>query len=228
MAKKDFQVSRDAWATAFDMADAGEGNVEILRANTLIGRGATFLGSRKDLDAIAALEAFNQALARLAPLTPERDDDNTTPVQILYAQALAWSSAARALIRSQPPQHTTGSHLDAKDKGPPSSPLNTGRPQLGGKPPLCPVRFKTMPRIFYPTFAENSSGVGAVVMRLKVDAAGTVLSRNVVASIPTPEFGESVRAAEGLWVVEPAEGAPAGCRLESADLLMPVHFVISQ
>lgn len=150
----------------------------------------------------------------LAPIAPERDDDKMTSGALLYAQAFAWRAATSGLISSNGGK-------------PPDLPKEARRQELPGKPMLCEMRVKGSLDIKFPAAALAQGAVGAVVFRVSMAPDGSTRKFLLLASIPTPDFGDAVTKAMNTKKGPPFERNPqavAGCRMDSTDRLVPVIF----
>jgi hypothetical protein len=205
--RKDWTASAEAYGSAFDYAEWSAGDVEMNRGTALIGRGVAFAAQHKDPQ---AFEALAQAVNRLAPLAPERADDETTAGELYYANALAWWSAISSRMSSE---------KQVRD----STSVRARRPLLN-KGPLCTLSWSIDPPIRYPAGQANTYGVGGAVIKISVDAAGNVVGHRVLAAVPTKEFGAALENPRAKWTVKPAKNAPLGCRLESKGHLVQVHY----
>ena len=74
----------------------------------------------------------------------------------------------------------------------------------------------------YPT----TSQVAAVMVFLRVNAQGEIVSHRIVARAGSEQFAEAVDRVVGRWrIVRREEGSAPNCRMESS-LLAPVNFTL--
>jgi hypothetical protein len=214
----DYDSARSAWSTAARLAHATD-DPELSRARALTGEGASiFLASFARAvpgptgqirvlsrpDAQAASDAFATAQRLLLPIAfADASGGTLTTGQLAYAQAMAWQSALLAKVESDgeaPPQPPTfGRDMPTFDND-----------------DWCSVRTIRRAEVEYPPEALNRYGVGAVVLHMGLDAAGTVTSRTIAASIPPGVLADAVEKAADEWHVEKNPSSPAGCRMPSS------------
>jgi tetratricopeptide (TPR) repeat protein len=207
--RRNYRTAKVAWESVFRHAPGGPYALPLSRAEALIGRGIALMGLREDAEAYGL---FVQAGTLVAPLAPEREDDNLTVGEQFYARALVWSTAAAARMRSE--------HSRAAPGG-----VCPDRPSLPDRPPLCPVRVNVRPLPNYPREAVDNYSIGAVIVRMSVSAAGEVRSHRVIAAVPSDDFADAVNSQRLTWTVTRDPDAPAGCRMETTGRLVPVKFV---
>lgn len=207
--KREWAVAQSAWEGAFDHAEGSGREVEPTRAEALTNMGIALMGQHKQLE---AFELFNQAIARVGPLAPEREDDQIMLAEVLYARSLAWSVTARAVIQSE------------RKLGPPLPPSGE-RPMLPNKPRMCSFRLRISTAD--PKSVDNFN-LGAAVVRLSIDSSGKVRSSRVLASAPTSDFGEVITKTKSKWSVEKRPESVAGCRMETSDLLITYYYVMGR
>lgn len=206
MRERDWSASQEYWESAFTWSDHAPQDIEVARSEALLGRGMSFVARNRDRE---AHEAFVQAVSRLTPLSPERDDDVVTVGDMLYARARGWLAAVRARMNDEAPDY----HLP-------------GRQSLPDRPPICPANLRANPMPRYPSNALWGFNVGAVIVRVSTDSEGRVLQTRVLASIPSENFGESLEDERLVWTLTRSPDAPAGCRMESKSMLVPIRFII--
>ena len=217
----EYDIAREAWAAAARLAGASPDDPRIARGLARTGEGAAIfmqaiIDARRDMVTAAlgtvidvpaarsASAAFAESLDLLQPSAESADQDALTLAQRGYAEALAWDGAVRAKMQSQ------GEDLPRAD-----------RRSADGR---CSFRLVPDPAPDYPHDALLGSGFGAVVMRVRTDARGAIVHRQVAAAIPTGSFSDAVEAVSGKWRVEVEPGAAPGCRRDGTQYT-PILFV---
>ena len=216
-----YETARSAWATSARLAAGSPNDPAVARGLAHTGEGAAIFmqavkqGERRPnragvpitvIDASAVRDAnaaFTEALDLLQPAVDEEADGGDESALTLapgaYAQALAWQGALRAKLQSQ------GDDLPRAEYRGRTAPGATAR---------CAVRLVAEPAPTYPSDALLASGFGAVVMRIRTDAQGAVVERQIAAAIPQGSFSEAVAAVADEWRVEVAADLAPGCRLD--------------
>ncbi len=223
-----YRHSVDAWTVAIDMTTQGDRNGAVARGNALIGRGTARLfadnmgfstgstGSNivQSPEGLAELD-YAEALRTLRPLliTAAGGDTRLTEAQQLYANALAWSTALRAKLRS----------LGWEDP----APLQGGGGFVIGTSslaPLCPLTLDA-PEPAYPGSAISEFGAGAVVVRIVTDDRGEIVERGVIATAGGVGFRNSVERVLPRWRYELAEGAMQPCSGASVRFIPYLFYI---
>jgi hypothetical protein len=159
-------------------------------------------------DARAADAALSQSLRLLQGRASEAAaETGLTPIQLTYAETLAWQSALHARMQRMGEPSPSPSVVDDG-----SCALRVDR---GGA------------QIRYPPEALDRFGVGAVVVHFDVDASGAAMSRAIGAAIPSGALGDGVAAAMGDWRTDKDPNAAPGCRMPSS-FFYPVRFVLTE
>jgi hypothetical protein len=196
-----------AWRSALNHAGP-EADAAIPRSDDLVQEGIALVGGHKDREAV---KAFDQALAILGPLAPEaREWGPVSPAEIRYAAALSWRAAVSSRLFQE--------NHDLVEAVP-------GRPLLPG--PRCAVAFSYSGALEYPTLPSSMSygpGFGAGVVRFQVDRDGKITKVEALAAIPRPEFLDALSKPGIKWSLTRDKSSSPGCRMESNDILIAVHF----
>jgi len=141
-----------------------------------------------------------------------------TPLETRYAEIRAWRMAVGA---RHDVEGLTPALLDENRS-------KAERPQLPGKPPLCPGKVEPNGALEFPlpAISRNSYdlAVGAGMVRLQIDQNGAVTNSVVLAAVPRPEFLRALAAPGVKWSFVPDQPTPAGCRLASNDFVLGVVF----
>jgi hypothetical protein len=225
-----YDIAREGWAAASRLADGATADPTFARARALTGVGAAIvlegidrslpIGSRAPRfateKATAADDAFTQAQRLLYPSAYPDDATKITAGQIAYAQAMAWQGALRAKLATQ----------DLELRMPQRDPeLDASPAPPGDRRPACDVRTIAEPKPEYPRQVLTRYGVGAVVLLMNLDATGNILSRYVVAAVPSGPLAEAVGAVADRWRVELTKASTPDCRMPRARYVQ-VQFVI--
>lgn len=225
-----YDVAQEAWATAAEYSEGSLVSPHYARAGARIGEGSAILmqaltqGGRRGLRreiAVDAHAAFHEAkrLVHSDAMIDVSSGEVTLPQQI-YAQAMVWDSALMAKVVSDgqtEPREPDEAQGDADGATEVGTPIDDR--------PRCMVR-STPPRIRYPQEALSRSQVGAVVVRLRIDEAGTVVDREVVARAGAEAFTQAIDAA-GDWRVARRDDSADGCRM-AMSVMIPVRFAFAR
>ena len=161
-------------------ARAREGVAIVMAASRRLEFADAALNTRRGAD-MGAHAAFTDAVQALEPLALQQTASDLTLAERTYAEALAWREALRARMRLE------GDQLPAL----PAS-ANTA----------CAARIR--PVAFAP---RDRSEPGAVVYRVRLNAAGAVVDQRVAAAVPADLNGSAVAD----WRVERAAGGATTC-----------------
>jgi hypothetical protein len=218
IAGNDYGAARIAWGTAARLAHT-TGDAEFARARALSSEGVAIALAGMDgteasafslADARAADAAFSQALQLLRERASEAAPaTGLTPIQLTYAETLAWQSAVQAKIQRM-------------DGPGPSSSITFNDP---GR---CALRVdRGDAQVRYPPEVLDRFGVGVVVVHFGVDASGATTSRAIGAAIPPGALGDGVAAVMGDWRTEKDPSSAPSCRMPSS-FFYPVRFVLTE
>ncbi len=202
-----------AWESVIVHANGAGGNVDFARGNALLGKGVAQLFLRRIPEGYVSISVAQQYLQQFRSSAPS---DDIALGEVSYAMAVAWQRVARAAFDDQMTM--------------PNVPDLPGPARIAPDPnsSFCPSRVVpgTMPR--YPRDEAASFGVGAVVVRIRTDAEGQIVSAHVVASAPNPAFAAEVERVVGQFHIEWAPNPPANCTRQSNSILVPVMFSMSR
>jgi hypothetical protein len=210
VSEHDWIIARTGWDGALAHISGAPGDKNFERGKALTGRGVSFIPLS---DWENAIETLTEAVAVLAPYAPETETGAITRGDFEFSQAASW--LYEAMFRKP----TTGTVRAGRVY---ISDLDIGQPHLAGQPALCPGDLLITPRPWFPELLKAMHGI--VIVRVKIDENGDVLSHEVLASTPYEDFSLELdkKRVTRRWRFERAEDAPPGCRMASAgrDFLM--------
>lgn len=225
IANEDFDLAQSAWTLAGahpEGSEFGEAyGLGLARTSEAIAiiMGELNHGSRRigvD-DGIAAHALLGEAVRALLPLTVESPELELTVAQRTFSTARVWLLALRSKQsadgRRLPdvPREAQGDADGLNEVGP----VDLSRPR-------CMMRLIAEPLPRYPTTTQ----VGAVMVFLRVNADGEIVSHQIVARAGSDQFAEAVDRVAGRWrIMRQEEGSAPNCRMESS-LLAPVNFTL--
>ena len=220
-----YPVAHEAWTTAERLARVAK-DPTLARARALTGQGAAILLASTDRRlpalAIAELTTANAQIAndkftvaqRL--LMPAALGDSTatevTPRQRAFAEALSLQSALLAKVEGQGTAPPT------------TTPYSDDAPRFE-QTGVCVLRAVVDPAPPPPGDALDRYSVGAVVVLMRLDTRGKVVSHEVVASVPSRILEGGVRAVAAKWGVEREPGTARDCRMPSSHFV-PTRFIL--
>jgi hypothetical protein len=214
----DYGAARVAWTTAAGLAHHAT-DPDLARARALSSEGVAIALAGMDrteasafslVDARAADAAFSEALRLLQDRAAEAaTETGLTPIQLTYAETLAWQSAVQTRIQRMDGP-TPSSSITFNDLGRCALRVNRGATQIR-----------------YPPEALERFGVGAVVVHFGVDSSGAATSRTIAAAIPPGALGDGVAAVIGDWRTEKDPSSAPSCRV-SPSFFYPVRFVLTE
>ena len=223
-ANQDWVLAQRGWSAAGARATGaarGE-NYGIGRARTREGIAilAPELRGRRELDRDTAMIVhglFSEAIRALYPISHiESPTLELSYAQLAYAEAYAWINALESKVdadgRPLParPREAQGDADGLNEFGP----VDLTRPR-------CMLRVIASRHPVYPELSQ----VATVVMFLRVNAQGEIVTHQVAARAGAVEFAEAVERVVGSWRVERMENSAPNCRMESS-LLRTVNFVL--
>lgn len=223
-------VARQAWQAAGLHAsgsefgeDYGLGVARTWEAGSIIMTEIGYGGARR-IDRTQAVEAYTllgEALAVLYPLAlHEAPNLELTVAQRALADAMAWRTLMRAKMLSD---GQSLPRLRPEAEGDADGMAELGASDISA--PRCLVRTRARPRPTFPDEELQDSQVGAVVLRVRLDAEGNVIQHEVVARAGREGFAEAVDRVASRWRVSRREDSLPNCRMP-ASLLLPVSFNI--
>lgn len=211
----DHVTARRAWETAAELAHTAD-DPALARARALIGVGVSIIlaGAERDFyvqsrvkartpDAEAAYDALLEAQRVLVASAFAEGSAEVTLHQATYARALAWQGVLRSMMRRRDEDVSDFDRHPVVPEG------------------FCQMRGVAGPSVMRPAPKEiGGVDVGAVVVRIGLDASGRVTSSTLAADIPPGAFGETVMAVVDRWRFKKARHAPADCRTPSLYFLL--------
>ena len=224
LANEDFDLAQSAWSMAGahpEGSEFGEAyGLGLARTSEAIAiiMGELDRGSRIGADeGVAAHALLGEAVRVLSPLTVESPQLELTVAQKTFSTARVWLLALRSKQRADGrrlPDVPSEAEGDAD-----------GLNELGSvdlSRPRCLMRIVPEPMPRYPT----TSQVAAVMVFLRVNAEGEIVSHQIVARAGSEQFAEAVERVVGRWrIARREEGSAPNCRMEST-LLAPVNFTL--
>jgi len=203
-----YEDAETAWSIAAEVSSGANEDPELARAYAHIGIAAAIVmrsagrNIRRE-EAERARDALNVAAGAFAPHLPAPlVGDRLTPVQNAFAQALAWRGALRSKVNSD--------HVDAD--------IDTGAAwnvDIGPQPdprPICRAAVVSRPLPTYPSRMVETGGVGAVVVHLRTNEEGDVVSSQVVAAVGEA-FANATGDVPAEWRVRRLSDAAENCRM---------------
>jgi len=146
----------------------------------------------------------------------------------LYWQAQAWRMTMQAYALEQKRGYPDTNEVNAilksyeveLDRVP--SETDSRLPEL----PVCDGRLIQSPKLRPPRRNVYPEIGAAVILRFGQDAAGRVIDPEVLASVPSNEFDESLLETVAKWKFRPAKRKQVDvtCRLSRTNVVMPVIF----
>ena len=226
LARPDYEMARSAWSVA---GRYPEGSVFGERYG--LGRARTSEGiaiilselrrtrGRMDEDeGLAAHALLGEAARALQPLSQvEAPTLELTLAQQTYAEARAWLLALEAKLDADghdvpdSPEEAQGDADGLSEIGP----VDLARPR-------CMMRVNARRLPSYP----RTSQVGAVILFLRTNANGEIVSHQIAARAGAPEFAEAIERVLPHWRIERIDEQSApNCRME-ANILQSVRFIL--
>lgn len=199
----------DAFTHAREFADRMPGESVLDRAHARIEMGAILLMRERPAD---AHDLFTEAVEMLTPLAPESRGASFPYPELLFGEALTWRGVAYAKA-----DQTERRRMKRV------TPL-TPRAFLTGVAPLCDGELVTEPKPKFPKPAQDRLGIGAVTVRLSIGPDGAMRRVQVVGAVPREDFTAAVTAVAPQWRMTWRESRP-GCRRDTDDYLVPIHFL---
>jgi len=218
-ANERYADAAEAWTVAERTSDGANADPHFARAYANIGITASLVmdaagRQMRPREVERAAAAISAAMSAYAPHVSQGSQETLNPIHSAYAQALAWRAALSAKLRSdemeQPPEIAYGS-----------------LPEIGASAdprPACHMRLAEQPRIRYPQRMQNQHGIGSVIIHIRTDDTGRVITRRVAAAVGA-SFAQSVDDLESDWLMERHESSPPGCRA-AVSVFQSVVFVI--
>ncbi|HYD86811.1 MAG TPA: hypothetical protein VEA80_05005 [Vitreimonas sp.] len=214
-----FGDAAEAWTVAEHTSDGANADPQFARAYANIGITASLVMDAagrlmRPREVERAATAISAAIRAYAPHVSEGSHETLGPVHSAYAQALAWRAALSAKLRSDEmdiPDEIEG--VPAREIGAPAD----------ARPP-CHMRLAEQPRIRYPQRMQNQSGIGSVILHIRTDETGRVVTRRVAAAVGA-SFAQTVDDLESDWIMERGENSLPGCRA-AVSIYQSVVFVI--
>lgn len=209
----DYLLARRAWAAAATVAGGAP-----YPADFALGRARAYEGlaialqwfSRETTPSRLIVNEVRERFAEAHPLLQryallDAPDGQLTAAQDVYALMLAWDTALWSKLASD---NRANWHLEQLE----------ANPTVVEGTPVCAVDLQRS-AISYPADNAARSQIGAVIVRLRFDAAGTMLSSDLAASVGDEDFPQAVANSVRTWTARVTPTAPAGC------VVPPVVFV---
>jgi TonB family protein len=224
-------LAAEAWSVAGANASGslfgeayGRGNARTWEAASIIIDEVGYRSGRHRINAVRAQQAYallTEAYLALRPLSQQEAPGlELTVAQQAFAQTMAWRSALHAKLVAD------GQHIPPQ---PPEAQGDAdGNAELGPvdlTAPRCLVNMISRPAPQYPAAELEDAQLGVVVLRLRLDADGEVLSHQVAARAGSEGFVRPVERVADRWRFERREDSPPNCRMPQS-LLVPVSFMI--
>ena len=200
-----------AWSAAAVHARGAHSDTDMVRGRALTQEAIAFTNLRQFDEAHARI---GEALPLLAKYAPESGDyDKVTIGEFFLADAIALDRAINVLE----PRYS-------RDDG---GKRRYVRKDLAGSPAVCGGRVEPHPMPTYPDRSQREGEIGAVVLRLKIDASGKVIALKALSTVINPDFRKAVEDPKLRWSWSPDTNKNPGCRVETQDLWVPVVFSFS-
>ncbi|MET0568656.1 MAG: TonB family protein [Hyphomicrobiaceae bacterium] len=141
-------------------------------------------------------------------------------------QAEAWAAAIESYLDASYAQ--IGSNISTSLKPRPLvQPASSQFPPVASPLPRCEGDFEGR-KLTYPESKAYSGLVGSVIVNIQVSEDGKVTKADILAAIPSDEFGNRVVDTVRTWTYKPARGMKPGqtCRLNTNAHVYKVNFTI--
>jgi hypothetical protein len=213
----------ESGALAWRLLDRG-GDQIALRALDARATAATagFMAGPDKADYERIVDAHDAVVARIDAALDPRKRLAFAPLKY---QLQAWASSVEEYFRASP---QTGSNipvrLSVRELAKPESAIFPDSVLTGGH---CRyVEPSSWPTLQYPQAAAFRGMVGAVVVKVDIDAAGVPNTWEILAAVPVRKFAETVeRAMPGLRFQRTKDDPPT-CSLARTSYVFSVHFRI--
>ena len=142
-------------------------------------------------------------------------------------KADAWGMAMEAYFDSARKRSPSDAEIDAILANYPI-PLDAEDIASEDALPQCAGRMIQRPKMRYPSGKAMRGMYGAVILGFELDAEGSVVNPEILASVPIEEFDERSLETVGKWRFKPDDPDQVGvsCRLERLNVVQPLIFQI--